>query len=293
MADTQQPTGTPTGGRKRGRPKGSLSAKGTHDDPQGREKLSDRQRRILEVIKDAIRFSGYPPSIREICDAVGLNSTSSVSYHLKELERKGYLRREDNKPRAVDIRSFDGSPEDISSAPRPGRKPMSAAAVDDSMPAPAYVPVVGQIAAGAPILAEEHVEAHFPLPQELVGGGELFLLQVVGNSMQDAGIYNGDWVVVRSQNTAELAVRADPRRRRRNPRPGRRRAPQDLGALPGDVLAPGRDHRVDAGDDPGPDREPDPDPGFEPDARVTNRQVNACGTNRRVDFPAPGQHLGS
>lgn len=204
MADTQQPTGTPTGGRKRGRPKGSLSAKGTHDDPQGREKLSDRQRRILEVIKDAIRFSGYPPSIREICDAVGLNSTSSVSYHLKELERKGYLRREDNKPRAVDIRSFDGSPEDISAAPRPGRKPMSAAAVDDSMPTPAYVPVVGQIAAGAPILAEEHVEAHFPLPQELVGGGELFLLQVIGNSMQDAGIYNGDWVVVRSQNTAEL-----------------------------------------------------------------------------------------
>jgi repressor LexA len=186
--------GAVSGGRKRAAPTGL----GTNDGDKGREKLSDRQRRIMDVIKDATRFRGYPPSIREICDAVGLNSTSSVSYHLRELERKGYLRREDNKPRAVDIRDFDDD-----SAPRPGPKPVTTP-VPEGMPSPSFVPVVGQIAAGSPILAEEHVEAHFPLPQELVGSGELFLLQVVGESMRDAGIFNGDWVAVRSQKVAEL-----------------------------------------------------------------------------------------
>lgn len=189
--------GSTTGTRRRS---GSRATNAT--DSKGREKLSERQRRIMDVIKDATRFRGYPPSIREICDAVGLNSTSSVSYHLRELERKGYLRREDNKPRAVDIRDFE---EDTSS--RPGPKPATAPApttAPEGMPSPSFVPVVGQIAAGSPILAEEHVEAHFPLPQELVGGGELFLLQVVGESMRDAGIFNGDWVVVRSQKVAEL-----------------------------------------------------------------------------------------
>ncbi|MEJ6548302.1 transcriptional repressor LexA [Corynebacterium sp. USCH3] len=186
-------SGAAPGGRKRSSPSTS-SASG---DDKGREKLSERQRRIMDVIKDATRFRGYPPSIREICDAVGLNSTSSVSYHLRELERKGYLRREDNKPRAVDIRDFDDD-----TPTRPGPKP--AAPGPAGMPSPSFVPVVGQIAAGSPILAEEHVEAHFPLPQELVGGGELFLLQVVGESMRDAGIFNGDWVAVRSQKVAEL-----------------------------------------------------------------------------------------
>ena len=178
----------------------SRTAPAVPTDAKGREKLSDRQRRIMDVIKDATRFRGYPPSIREICDAVGLNSTSSVSYHLRELERKGYLRREDNKPRAVDIRDFEDEPDT-----RPGPKPAaSQPETPEGMPAPSFVPVVGQIAAGSPILAEEHVEAHFPLPQELDGSGELFLLQVVGESMQDAGIFNGDWVVVRSQKVAEL-----------------------------------------------------------------------------------------
>ncbi|HJG46268.1 transcriptional repressor LexA [Corynebacterium variabile] len=199
MAQTTQPEDATGGGVRRGRPKGSVTAKGTDAaDGKGREKLSERQRRILDVIKDGIQFRGYPPSIREICDAVGLNSTSSVSYHLKELERKGYLRREGNKPRAVDIRGLD--PTDSTS--KPGPKPASV--LPKGMPEPSFVPVLGQIAAGSPILAEQHVDGHFPLPQELVGGGELFLLQVVGESMQDAGILNGDWVVVRSQQTAEL-----------------------------------------------------------------------------------------
>lgn len=195
MAEKQKSsTGAAPGGRKRA----ALASAGAGSDDKGREKLSDRQRRIMDVIKDATRFRGYPPSIREICDAVGLNSTSSVSYHLRELERKGYLRREDNKPRAVDIRDFED--ETVS---RPGPKPASPPG-SEGMPAPSFVPVVGQIAAGSPILAEEHVEAHFPLPQELVGSGELFLLQVVGESMRDAGIFNGDWVAVRSQKVAEL-----------------------------------------------------------------------------------------
>lgn len=199
MAQTDQPDGTTAREVRRGRPRGSVTAKGTDtSDGRGREKLSERQRRILDVIKDGIHFRGYPPSIREICDAVGLNSTSSVSYHLKELERKGYLRREGNKPRAVDIRGLSPS----ESSPKPGPKP--AASLPKGMPEPAFVPVVGQIAAGTPILAEQQVEGHFPLPQELVGSGELFLLKVVGESMQDAGIFDGDWVVVRSQSTAEL-----------------------------------------------------------------------------------------
>lgn len=195
MSEKQKSSvGTTAGKRKRAK----VTEAGAALDAKGREKLSDRQRRIMDVIKDATRFRGYPPSIREICDAVGLNSTSSVSYHLRELERKGYLRREDNKPRAVDIRDFEDEVDN-----RPGPKPANAGG-PSGLPEPSFVPVVGQIAAGSPILAEEHVEAHFPLPQELVGGGELFLLQVVGESMRDAGIFNGDWVAVRSQKVAEL-----------------------------------------------------------------------------------------
>lgn len=168
-------------------------------------KLTPRQRSILEVIQTSTVLRGYPPSIREIAEAVGLQSTSSVSYQLKQLEEKGYLRREDNKPRAFDVRPFDGRT-------RPGRAhqgQQASAQVGDSAsdmrPAATYVPLLGQIAAGDPILAEENVEAHFPLPAEVVGTSEeLFLLQVVGDSMHDAGIFDGDWVVVHSQPTAEL-----------------------------------------------------------------------------------------
>ncbi|RAV34374.1 transcriptional repressor LexA [Corynebacterium heidelbergense] len=184
------------------RPAGKSSSRSPKRAP-----LTDRQRRILEVIQDSRALRGYPPSIREIANAVGLQSTSSVSHHLNSLEKAGYLRREDKKPRAVDVRSFDGSEYDVTSRKKPGRQPRPApAAEEDSaalLPPATYVPVVGQIAAGNPILAEQNVEAHFPLPTELVGQGELFLLQVVGESMQDAGIFNGDWVVVRSQSVAE------------------------------------------------------------------------------------------
>ncbi|HVV23379.1 MAG TPA: transcriptional repressor LexA [Pseudonocardiaceae bacterium] len=148
--------------------------------------LTERQRRVLEVIRDWLDRFGYPPSVREIGEAVGLTSTSSVAHQLRALERKGYLRRDPNRPRAVGVLPPDDDSEEVSNRPRP-----------------AYVPVVGRIAAGGPILAEQAIEDVFPLPKEIVGEGSLFLLKVVGDSMVDAAITDGDWVVVRQQPTAE------------------------------------------------------------------------------------------
>ncbi|MBS4729997.1 repressor LexA [Mycobacterium sp. SM1] len=155
--------------------------------------LTQRQRTILEVIRTSVTSRGYPPSIREIGDAVGLTSTSSVAHQLRTLERKGYLRRDPNRPRAVDVRSAD----EVAGAP-PTDVGGSAA-----LPEPVFVPVLGRIAAGGPILAEEAIEDVFPLPRELVGQGALFVLRVVGDSMVDAAICDGDWVVVRQQNVAD------------------------------------------------------------------------------------------
>jgi repressor LexA len=156
--------------------------------------LTQRQRTILDVIRSSVTTRGYPPSIREIGDAVGLTSTSSVAHQLRTLERKGYLRRDPNRPRAVDVRT----PEELAA-------PVVATDVagSDALPEPTYVPVLGRIAAGGPILAEEAVEDVFPLPRELVGEGSLFLLKVVGESMIDAAICDGDWVVIRQQNVAD------------------------------------------------------------------------------------------
>ncbi|WP_435277646.1 transcriptional repressor LexA [Rhodococcus yananensis] len=162
--------------------------------PAGGDGLTDRQRRVLEVIRESVAERGYPPSIREIGDAVGLNSTSSVAHQLRTLERKGYLRRDANRPRAVDVRGLDDN--ELGGAVVP-------VANADDLPSATLVPVVGRIAAGGPILAEESIEDVFPLPRELVGQGSLFLLKVVGQSMVDAAICDGDWVVVRQQNVAE------------------------------------------------------------------------------------------
>jgi repressor LexA len=156
--------------------------------------LTERQRTILEVIRASVTSRGYPPSIREIGDAVGLTSTSSVAHQLRTLERKGYLRRDPNRPRAVDVRAAD---EHLA------RSVVTDVAGSDALPEPTFVPVLGRIAAGGPILAEEAVEDVFPLPRELVGEGSLFLLKVVGESMVDAAICDGDWVVVRQQNVAD------------------------------------------------------------------------------------------
>lgn len=176
-------------------PKGSGSPVPFPDTTPDVAGLTPRQRRILEVIRDSVERRGYPPSVREIGEAVGLTSPSSVSYQLASLQKKGLLRRDPNRPRAVDVRS----PADLEAA----SDAEAAAAEAAARPAPAYVPMVGRIAAGGPILAEEAIEEVFPLPREIVGEGNLFLLKVVGDSMVDAAICDGDWVVVRQQPVAE------------------------------------------------------------------------------------------
>jgi repressor LexA len=166
--------------------------------PDASTGLTRRQQAILDAIRDSVERRGYPPSIREICEAAGLASTSSVAHQLAMLERKGFLRRDPNRPRAVDVRGSEAL--DKATAAR------RAIAVTEEAPrgdAPVFVPVVGRIAAGGPILAEQLIEDVYPLPKALVGDGTLFMLKVVGDSMIDAAISDGDWVVVRQQPTAE------------------------------------------------------------------------------------------
>ena len=151
--------------------------------------LTVRQRIVLDMIRTAVETRGYPPSMREIGEAVGLTSPSSVAYQLQALEKKGYLRRDPKLPRAMEVVD-----------PAEGH---DVTGIGDSMPEAQYVPVIGRIAAGGPILAEEAIEDVFPLPRQIVGEGQLFLLKVVGDSMVDAAICDGDWVVVRQQPTAD------------------------------------------------------------------------------------------
>lgn len=147
--------------------------------------LTPRQRAILEVIHAHVDLHGYPPSVREIGDAVGLRSTSSVHAQLESLEAKGYLKRDPTKPRALEL----------------GRDPDTALEIRPTTAR--NVPLVGEIAAGGPILAEERIDAVYPLPKELVGEGQLFMLRVRGESMIEAGVLDGDLVVVRQQPTVE------------------------------------------------------------------------------------------
>ena len=181
-----------------------------HDLPTRKSaKLTARQEKVLAVIKESVEKRGYPPSLREIGEAVGLTSPSSVAHQLATLERKGYLRRDPNRPRAMeviapsttstftlgtDVEELGGTPTAEAEAPSDA---------ENATPPAALVPVVGRIAAGGPILAEEAIEDVFPLPKQVVGEGELFLLKVVGDSMIDAAICDGDWVVVRRQPNAE------------------------------------------------------------------------------------------
>ncbi len=139
------------------------------------ENLSSKQQEILEYLKDCILKKGYPPAVREICDAVGLKSTSSVHSHLETLEKKGYIRKDPSKPRAIEI-------------------------CDDSFQMlrteMVNVPLVGNVAAGTPILAEQNIEGYFPIPAEFIPKGEIFSLKVRGESMINAGILNGDQIFV-------------------------------------------------------------------------------------------------
>ena len=172
------------------------------DPPDEPARLTPRQRKVLDVIRDWVERFGYPPSVREIGDAVGLTSTSSVHHQLRTLERKGYLRRDPNRTRAVDVRAPE-EPSTEGTAAVDDAAGVDAADGFDERPTPAFVPLLGDIAAGGPILAEQAVESVFPLPREIVGEGTLFLLNVRGDSMIEAAITDGDWVVVRQQPVAE------------------------------------------------------------------------------------------
>jgi repressor LexA len=155
--------------------------------------LTARQRKIIQAIEDSVQRHGYAPTMREIGDAAGLASTSSVSYQLAMLVKKGYLSRDAGRPRTAVVRP----PADLATGPQTS-EPRA-----DVGPGVAHVPLVGRIAAGDPILAEESIEDIFPLPRQLVGEGKLIMLKVVGDSMINAAIADGDWVVVRRESDIE------------------------------------------------------------------------------------------
>ena len=148
----------------------------------GYGKITAKQQQILDYIKEEILKRGYPPAVREICEAVNLKSTSSVHSHLETLEKNGYIRRDPTKPRAIEI--CDDNFQMV-------RTEMVS------------IPVVGQVAAGEPILAEQNIESYFPVPAEMVPNGESFALKVKGDSMINAGIFNGDQIFVKCCQTAE------------------------------------------------------------------------------------------
>ena len=175
------------------------------DGPPDATGLTPRQTRVLATIKEAIELRGYPPSMREIGQAVGLTSSSSVAHQLRVLEEKGFLKRDPNRPRALEVflPEVMAARRSISSDHAAGETSYDETDVGDARPEAAYVPMVGRIAAGGPILAEETLEDVFPLPKQLVGDGTLFMLEVRGDSMIEAAICNGDYVVVRQEQTAE------------------------------------------------------------------------------------------
>jgi repressor LexA len=173
--------------------------------------LTLRQRQILAVIRKAVDERGYPPTIREICDAVNLASPSSGAHQLRVLEARGYIRRDPNRPRAMEV-VWPGTAEPEAAAePAPPAEPAEAETepttpLADIIPFPhkmVSVPLVGRIAAGTPILADQQVEDTFALPERFTGHGTLFMLEVKGDSMTDVAICDGDYVVVRAQPTAE------------------------------------------------------------------------------------------
>lgn len=248
--DSGDPGDTPTDdGRtvihRRGRPRASDVVELYPDEVDTGDGLSLRQRKVLSVIREAVERRGYPPSMREIGERVGLTSSSSVAHQLVALERKGFIRRDPNRPRALEVLAPGSRPhadaarhadtarpeptggdhpderdepdarrtrtERTDRRDRDGRlrsvpttSPERALESDgERVPEPVLVPVLGRIAAGGPILAEQVVDDVFPLPRAVVGDGTLFLLRVVGDSMVEAAICDGDWVVVRQQPVAE------------------------------------------------------------------------------------------
>ena len=160
--------------------------------------LKEREQRILDFMKQEVREKGYPPTVREICSALQIKSTSTVHKDIASLEKQGYLRKDPAKPRALMIASMDdeGNVSPLHAGPQ-------AAAEPEFVPADVVeVPVVGRIAAGTPILAEQNIEDSFPIPSRFVSGGTNFMLTVHGESMIEAGIMDGDYILVEQRNTA-------------------------------------------------------------------------------------------
>ncbi len=183
-------------------PAGAEGASVTDIHSIAKSDLTDRQTAILDMIRQTTELRGYPPSVREIGESVGLTSPSSVAHQLKNLQRAGFLRIDPNRPRALVLSPAS----DLTSGESPTAQVDGAFGTnqqDTDQPGVTLVPVLGRIAAGSPILAEESVEQTLPLPTDLVGNGELFSLKVVGDSMVDAAICDGDWVVVRRQPTCD------------------------------------------------------------------------------------------
>jgi repressor LexA len=201
--ERKRPGTSPSAGSASGKRSGTVTE--IPDGPPDEAGLTPRQRKVLDEIRLSVERRGYPPSMREIGEAVGLTSSSSVSHQLAALERKGFLRRDPNRPRAIEVRHPDSAAASTYGERRddPGEAAVDDTGSGDARPAAAYVPLVGHIAAGGPILADQVVEDVFPLPKQVVGEGTLFLLQVKGDSMVDAAICDGDWVVVRQQPVAE------------------------------------------------------------------------------------------
>jgi repressor LexA len=206
-ADAPPPEpGTRPKGKPGRKPRGSVPVvvPETPGRPDPDHVLTWRQRKVLRVIRESVERRGYPPSTQEIAEAVGLASTSSALYQLGVLQRKGYLHRDVGRPRTVEVR-LPGHPA-VRPAPARDKREEDAAeipGIDIPSQEAAYVPLVGRIAAGGPILAEQCIEDVLPLPRQLVGEGPLFLRRVSGDSMVNAAIADGDWVVVRQQETAE------------------------------------------------------------------------------------------
>ena len=146
--------------------------------------ISKKQKEILDYIKAKVKDKGYPPSVREICEAVSLKSTSTVHGHLTKLEENGFIRRDLTKPRAIEILCDE------------------AIVIEDLHPAVSYIPVVGQVTAGVPILAVENIEEEFPIPSNFVTNGDYFMLRIKGDSMVEAGILDRDFVLVKQQSDA-------------------------------------------------------------------------------------------
>ncbi|WP_082104630.1 transcriptional repressor LexA [Demequina soli] len=200
---TQRGTRPGRGGRRAEGTLGEGAEATVHELRDPATGLTARQRAVVDFIRATVLDRGYPPSMREIGDAVGLTSPSSVKHQLTALEAKGVLRRDPHRPRAIEV-VLPGEQEAEPAVEAPAAPPLPPAVAssvreDDVR----IVPLVGRIAAGGPILAEQSVEDTFALPRQLTGDGELFMLQVSGDSMVDAAICDGDWVVVRRQDSAD------------------------------------------------------------------------------------------